>query len=191
MCLGQSPSCEQTICGIARRSLLRFSPRNAQKSPASFGSAGLFPQTSGDHLACITQVRRDCARVPHRLRGRQEVSESRRWPPSTSPVPIFTASGTTQSNQATAQRQRLIPDNSLVGPSAVHRSHAALSLTRAEANPLRPERPARAKADLAIADRCTGAEADPTVGTRAEAHTPIPIRSSAVGHPARQSPARI
>src|SRR3954468_24231108 len=47
------------------------------------------------------------------LRGRQEISESRRWPPSTLPVPIFTASGTTRSNQATLQRQRLIPDNPL------------------------------------------------------------------------------
>src|SRR4051794_12587287 len=47
------------------------------------------------------------------LRGRQEVSESRRWPSSTLPVPIFTASGTTRSNQATLQRQRLIPDNPL------------------------------------------------------------------------------
>src|SRR3954463_13781642 len=47
------------------------------------------------------------------VRGRQEISESRRWPPSTSPVPIFTASGTTRSDQATVQIQRLIPDNLL------------------------------------------------------------------------------
>src|SRR4051812_19482533 len=47
------------------------------------------------------------------LSGRQEIGDSRRWPPSTSPVPIFTASGTTRSNQATLQRQRLIPDNPL------------------------------------------------------------------------------
>src|SRR3954453_12014354 len=49
------------------------------------------------------------------LSGRQEIGDSRRWPPSTSPVPIFTASGTTRSNQATLQRQRLIPDNPLRG----------------------------------------------------------------------------
>src|SRR5215207_6261474 len=47
------------------------------------------------------------------LRGRQEIGESRRWPPSISPVPIFTASGTTRSDQATVQIQRLIPDNFL------------------------------------------------------------------------------
>src|SRR4051812_45667558 len=50
------------------------------------------------------------------LRGRQEISESRRWPPSTSPVPIFTASGPSRSDQATVQIQRLIPDN-LLGPT--------------------------------------------------------------------------
>ena len=49
---------------------------------------------------------------PQILSARQEIGESRRWPPSTSPVPICTASGTTRSNLATAQRQRLIPDNS-------------------------------------------------------------------------------
>ena len=38
------------------------------------------------------------------------VSDQER-PPSTSPVPIFTASGTTPSNPATVQIQRLIPDN--------------------------------------------------------------------------------
>src|SRR3954466_3658072 len=47
------------------------------------------------------------------LSARQEIGESRRWPPSTSPVPICMASGTTRSNPATAQRQRLIPDNPL------------------------------------------------------------------------------
>ena len=41
---------------------------------------------------------------------RASLSPIRRWPPSPSPVPIFTASGTTRSNQATAQIQRLIPD---------------------------------------------------------------------------------
>ena len=59
----------------------------------------------------------------------------------------------------------------LVDPCAVHGSHAALSLTRAEPNLLRPEGPTRAQSDLAIADCGTGAEADPTVaksGTRAE-----------------------
>ena len=49
-----------------------------------------------------------------KLSGRQETAKSRRWPPSTSPVPIFTASGTTRSNPATVQRHRLIPDNPLV-----------------------------------------------------------------------------
>src|SRR3954451_22880095 len=65
------------------------------------------------------------------LRGRQEVSESRRWPPSTSPVPIFTASGTTRSNQATVQRQRLIPDNPLA--SALAQNGLDLRRTRATA----------------------------------------------------------
>src|SRR3954464_15739694 len=54
---------------------------------------------------------RSQARRGLKLSGRQEIGDSRRWPPSTSPVPIFTASGTTRSNQATLQRQRLIPDN--------------------------------------------------------------------------------
>jgi len=47
------------------------------------------------------------------LRGRQEISELRRWSPSPSPVLIFTASATTRSrsDQATVQIQRLIPDN--------------------------------------------------------------------------------
>src|SRR3954470_14051203 len=53
----------------------------------------------------------------NQVSARQEVSESRRWPPSTSPVPICTASGTTRSNPATAQRQRLIPDNPLLLPA--------------------------------------------------------------------------
>src|SRR3954470_23469816 len=48
-----------------------------------------------------------------KLSGRQEIGESRRWLPSTSPVPIFTASGTTRSSPATVQRQRLIPDKPL------------------------------------------------------------------------------
>src|SRR3954453_12846864 len=57
------------------------------------------------------------------IRGRQEISESRRWPPSTSPVPIFTASGTTRSSPATVQRQRLIPDKplALTTPSPTRR----------------------------------------------------------------------
>ena len=45
------------------------------------------------------------------IRGRQEISGSRRCPPTPSPVPIFTASGTTRSDQATVQIQRFIPDN--------------------------------------------------------------------------------
>src|SRR5215210_5119080 len=47
------------------------------------------------------------------LSGRQEIGESRRWPPSTSPEPIFKASGTTRSDQVTVQIQRLIPDKPL------------------------------------------------------------------------------
>src|SRR5215211_6409981 len=51
-----------------------------------------------------------------------------RWPPSTSPVPIFTASGTTRFHQATVQIQRLIPDNLLGGLAsacvAAARGHA-------------------------------------------------------------------
>jgi hypothetical protein len=59
----------------------------------------------------------------------------------------------------------------LVGPCAVHRSHAALSLAGPEPNLLSPDPVTRAQSDLAIADCGTGAEADPTVaksGTRAE-----------------------
>ena len=65
----------------------------------------------------------------------------------------------------------------LVDPCAVHRSHATLSLTstepnllrpepvtRAQASPLGPESLARAHADLACADRGTGAEGDTAVG---------------------------
>jgi len=37
-----------------------------------------------------------------------------------------------------------------VGLSAVHRSHAALNLPRAEADPLRPSRLTRAHADLLV-----------------------------------------
>jgi len=45
--------------------------------------------------------------------ARQEIGESRRWPPLTAPEPIFMANGTTRSDQATVQIQRLIPDNPL------------------------------------------------------------------------------
>ena len=64
----------------------------------------------------------------------------------------------------------------LVDPRAVHGSHAALSLTRAEPNLLRPEGLTRAQSDLAIADRCTGAETNPTVakcGTSPEGDTTV------------------
>src|SRR3954447_20407125 len=64
----------------------------------------------------------------------------------------------------------------LVDPSAVHRSHAAVSLTRAEADPMGPECPIGAKTNLTIADHSTGAEAHAPVAvgsTRTDAHTPV------------------
>src|SRR3954465_3905857 len=77
---------------------------------------GLAHGSKRQAYASIAQRTRSQERsATKQLRGRQEISESRRWPPPTSPVPTFTESGTTRSDQATIQIQRLIPDN-LKGP---------------------------------------------------------------------------
>src|SRR3954447_2482602 len=78
----------------------------------------------------------------------------------------------------------------LVEPRAVHGSHAALSLTRAEPNLLRPEGLTRAQSGLARTDRGTGAEADPTVaksGTSPEGDLTVG-RCPAIRHPRGRPP---
>jgi hypothetical protein len=79
----------------------------------------------------------------------------------------------------------------LVDSCSVYRSHATLSLTSAEPNPLCPEGLTCAKANLTIADRGTGAEAHPMVAVSSGAigqppHVPARI---GVRHP-RDRPAR-
>src|SRR3954451_1049416 len=81
-----------------------------QLPPCAGDSPWPWPEVSSDARAAQSRAATPIitpVRDAVRLSARQEIGESRRrWPPSTSPVPICTASGTTRSTQATAQRQR-------------------------------------------------------------------------------------
>ena len=120
---------------------------NKPKSIGTFASYGCIRMYNEDIVDLFDQVRVGTPVVVRNLRGCQETVESRRWPPSNIHEPIFTASGTTRSNPATVQIQRLIPDNPL----------AALAWS---ANPCEVSEPSPGSALIGDQGSCRGASRD-------------------------------